>query len=137
MSADPASLPDPRTHAAPPEPTEPATGEPPAPARARRGGGAVAVAAGIFLSRIAGLVRERVIAHYLGLGAAADAFRAALRIPNLLQNLLGEGVLSASFIPVYARLLAEGRRDEASQVARVVGTLLALVASAIAVAGVL
>jgi putative peptidoglycan lipid II flippase len=106
------------------------------PGRAR-GGGAVAVAAGIFLSRIAGLVRERVIAHYLGLSPAAAAFRAALRIPNLLQNLLGEGVLSASFIPVYARLLAEGRLEEASRVARVIGTLLALVASAVAALGVL
>ena len=103
---------------------------------ARRGGGAIAVAAGIFLSRIAGLVRERVIAHYLALSPAAGAFRAALRIPNLLQNLLGEGVLSASFIPVYARLLAEGREAEAAKVARVIGTLLALVASGIALLGV-
>jgi len=102
----------------------------------RRGGGAIAVAAGIFLSRIAGLVRERVIAHYLALSPAAGAFRAALRIPNLLQNLLGEGVLSASFIPVYARLLAEGREAEAAKVARVVGTLLALVASGVALIGV-
>ncbi len=97
----------------------------------------MAVGVGIFLSRIAGLVRERVIAHYLGLLPAAAAFRAAMRIPNLLQTLLGEGVLSASFIPVYARLLAEGREEEASRVARVIGTLLALVATAIAVIGVL
>lgn len=110
--------------------------EPSRPARPR-GGGAVAVAAGIFLSRIAGLVRERVIAHYLGLSPAAAAFRAALRIPNLLQNLLGEGVLSASFIPVYARLLAEGRPEDASRVARAIGTLLALVASLIAALGVI
>ncbi len=98
--------------------------------------GALAVASGIFLSRIAGLVRERVISHYLGLSAAAGAFRAALRIPNLLQNLLGEGVLSASFIPVYARLRAEGKLEEASRVARAVGTLLALVAALISVVGV-
>jgi putative peptidoglycan lipid II flippase len=103
----------------------------------RRFGGALAVGAGIFLSRIAGLVRDRAFAHYLGLSAAAGAFRAALRIPNLLQNLLGEGVLSASFIPVYARLRAEGRHDDAARVARAVGSLLALVASALAVAGVL
>jgi len=102
----------------------------------RRGGGALAVAAGILLSRIAGLVRERVLARYLGLSIAADAFRAALRIPNVLQNLLGEGVLSASFIPVYARLLAQGRTEDASRVARSVVTLLALVASAVALAGV-
>src|SRR6187455_2373610 len=103
----------------------------------RRIGGALAVGAGIFLSRIAGLVRERALAHYLGLSTAADAFRAALRIPNFLQNLLGEGVLSASFIPVYARLLAEGKLEEASRVARVIGTLLALVASGVAVLGVI
>ena len=102
----------------------------------RRFGGAIAVGAGIFLSRIAGLVRERVLAHYLGLGDAAGAFRSALRIPNLLQNLLGEGVLSASFIPVYSRLRAEGRDEDAVRVARAVGTLLALMASLLAVIGV-
>jgi peptidoglycan biosynthesis protein MviN/MurJ (putative lipid II flippase) len=53
------------------------------------------VAAGIFLSRIFGLVRDRVFAHYFGNSDAADVFRAAFRIPNFLQNLFGEGVLSA------------------------------------------
>src|ERR1700757_654652 len=76
------------------------------------------------MSRIAGLVRERVFAHYLGNSDAAGAFKAALRIPNLLQNLFGEGVLSASFIPVYSRLLAEGRQAEAGRVAGVVASLL-------------
>jgi putative peptidoglycan lipid II flippase len=107
------------------------------PAPQKRRSGALAVAAGIFLSRIAGLVRERVIAHYLGTSPAGAAFRAALRIPNLLQNLLGEGVLSASLIPVYARLRAEGKDEAAAKVARVIGTLLALVASGIALIGVL
>src|SRR5580698_3126265 len=113
-------------------PSDSSTTPPPA-----RRGGALAVGAGIFLSRVAGLVRERAIAHYLGISGAAGAFRAALRIPNLLQNLLGEGVLSASFIPVYARLCAEGRTEDASRVARAVGTLLAVVASALALGGVL
>jgi hypothetical protein len=67
------------------------------------------VAAGIFLSRIAGLVRQRIFAHYFGNSDAADAFNAAFRIPNFLQNMFGEGVLSASFIPVYAGLLAGAR----------------------------
>jgi putative peptidoglycan lipid II flippase len=65
---------------------------------------ALLVAAGILLTRVLGFIRERVFAHYLGSSAAADAFRAALRIPNVLRNLLGEGALSASFIPVYASL---------------------------------
>ena len=61
---------------------------------------------GILLSRILGLVRNRVFAHYFGTSAAADAFNAAFKLPNFLQNLFGEGVLSASFIPVYVRLSA-------------------------------
>jgi len=95
------------------------------------------VAAGILLSRLAGLVRQRVFAHYLGLGDAADAIAAAFRIPNLLQNLLGEGSLSASFIPVYARLRAQGRPEEAGQVARAVLALLAGVTALLVLAGVL
>jgi putative peptidoglycan lipid II flippase len=96
---------------------------------------ALAVAGGILLSRIAGLIRERVFAHYLGNSDAAGAFKAALRIPNLLQNLLGEGVLSASFIPVYARLLAEDRVEEAGRVAGVVASLLTLVVALLVALG--
>ena len=67
------------------------------------------VALGILASRLAGLVRLRVFAHYFGLRSdAADAFNAAFRIPNTLQNLLGEGALSASLIPVYSKALAKG-----------------------------
>jgi putative peptidoglycan lipid II flippase len=84
------------------------------------------VGAGILLSRIAGLVRESVFAHYLGNSDAADAFKAGLRIPNILQNLFGEGVLSASFIPVYSKLLSEGDEETAETLAWGVGALLAL-----------
>ena len=98
---------------------------------------AAMVAAGILLSRILGLVRNRVFAHYLGTSDAADAFNAAFKIPNFLQNLFGEGVLSASFIPVYARLLARGDRDEARRVAGAVLSLLALATSVLVLLGVL
>ncbi len=98
---------------------------------------AALVGAGIFLSRIFGLVRQRILAKYLGLGDANDAFNVAFRIPNFLQNLLGEGVLSASLIPVYARLRAEGRDAEARSVANAVFGLLALTASVIVLLGML
>ncbi len=94
------------------------------------------VGAGILCSRLAGLVRERVIASQFATGFAVDAFRAALRIPNLLQNLLGEGVLSASFIPVYARLLAEGDEEEAGRLAGAVAGLLAATAAVLILVGV-
>jgi putative peptidoglycan lipid II flippase len=97
---------------------------------------AAAVAAGILSSRLVGLVRERVFAHYFGNSGAADAFRAAFRIPNFLQNLFGEGVLSASFIPVYARLRAEGRDEEASELAEAIFALLFLITSVLVLAGV-
>jgi putative peptidoglycan lipid II flippase len=95
------------------------------------------VASGILLSRIAGLIRDRVFAHYFGNSDAADAFRAAFRIPNLLQNLFGEGVLSASFIPVYARLLAGNDKEEARKTAGAVAALLMLTTSLIVLFGVI
>jgi putative peptidoglycan lipid II flippase len=95
------------------------------------------VGLGIFLSRIAGLIRDRVFAHYFGLSAAADAFKAALRIPNFLQNLFGEGVLSASFIPVYAGLLARNSKDDARRTAGAVAALLALSTSVLVLIGML
>jgi putative peptidoglycan lipid II flippase len=105
--------------------------------RARRGGHAAVVAAGIFLSRIAGLVRQGTLAHFLGTSGAMTAYTAAMRIPNFLQNLLGEGVLSASMIPVYANLLAKGDTRAAGRVAGTIVSLLALVTAALVVAGVL
>ena len=102
-----------------------------------RGGFAVLVAAGIFLTRISGFVREKVFAHFLGNSDAAGIYRAAIRIPNVLQNLFGEGVLSASFIPVYARLLAENDEETAGRVAGIVASLLALTISILVLIGVI
>ncbi len=100
--------------------------------------GAVLVAIGIFFSRVFGLVRVRVFSHYFGLQSdAADAFNAAFRIPNLLQNLFGEGALSASFIPVYARLLAEEDQEEAERVAGAIAGLLTLTVSILVLVGVI
>jgi putative peptidoglycan lipid II flippase len=95
------------------------------------------VAAGIFLSRVAGLIRDRVFAHYFGNSDAADVFKAAFRIPNFLQNMFGEGVLSASFIPVYASLLARKDEKEARRTAGAVAALLALSTSFLVLIGVL
>ncbi len=88
---------------------------------------AVRVAAGILLTRILGLVRERVFAQYFGDSSAADAYRAALRIPNVIRNLLGEGTLSASFIPVYASMIERGDTDGARRLSGTMASLLVLV----------
>ena len=107
---------------------------------ARRGSllsSAQLVAAGILLSRIAGFARDVVFANYFGTSQYASAFRGALRMPNVLQNLLGEGTLSASFIPVYAQLLERGDEEAAGRLAGSIFALLLAIAGALALFGVL
>jgi putative peptidoglycan lipid II flippase len=98
--------------------------------------GAFWVASGILLSRLVGLVRIRVLAHYFGDSDAGDAFYAAIKIPNFPQNLFGEGVLSASFIPVYASLLAQGEEETAGKVAGVILSIMTLLVSLIVLLGI-
>ena len=106
-------------------------------AKENTGRNAFLVAAGILISRISGLIRQRVFSHYFGQLDEADAFYAAFKVPNLLQNLFGDGVLSASFIPVYSRLLAEQDEREAGRVAGAIGAILGLITSVIVLLGVL
>jgi putative peptidoglycan lipid II flippase len=83
------------------------------------------------------LVREGVFARFFGVSEVADAWGVALRTPNVLQVMFGEGTLSASFIPIYAELLEEGRKKEAARFAGAVFGLLTLVAGLLAVLGIL
>ena len=110
--------------------------EPSRTAKRGRGGAAALVATGILASRVFGLFRQILQAKYLGTTPAADAFVAAFKIPNFLQNLFGEGALSASFIPVYSRLLAQADEEEAGRVAGAVFSLLALTVAVIVLVGV-
>lgn len=91
----------------------------------------------MLASRVLGLVREAVIASLAGAGALADVVSAAFRAPNALQNLLGDQALSASFIPVYSRLVGEGRRREAGALAGAVFGLLFAVMATLSLLGVL
>jgi putative peptidoglycan lipid II flippase len=108
--------------------TEPAAPAAPAAPRRRLGNSAL-VATGILVSRIFGIVREMLRARAFGATGdiVGDVWTLAIRIPNLLQNLLGEGVLSSSFIPVYARQLADGDEEEAGRLAGAVLAILTLV----------
>ena len=98
--------------------------------------GAVLVAVGIFSSRISASFASGSSPTTSASSDAADAFNAAFRIPNLLQNLFGEGALSASFIPVYAGLLARGRPRGGRPRGRRRCGLLALTVSVLVLVGV-
>jgi putative peptidoglycan lipid II flippase len=122
-----------------PEPRQPGEpGQPDEPGKAPPSGkrSSNLVAGGILLSRLSGLIREMVVTGYLGVSIAADAFKAALMIPNFLQNLLGEGVLSASFIPVYAKLRSEGQDEEAGRLAGAIAGMLIVLTGVASVLGV-
>ena len=95
------------------------------------------VGLGIFASRVTGLVRQSVFADFFGTSEAAAAFTTALKIPNFLQNLFGEGVLSASFIPVYAGLRARGEHEQADRVAGAVVALLGILTAVLVLLGML
>ncbi|MDA8017020.1 MAG: murein biosynthesis integral membrane protein MurJ [Thermoanaerobaculia bacterium] len=95
-------------------------------------------AAGMLLSKLSGLVRDRVIANLFGVSALADVWGFALRAANNLQNLLGEQTLSAAFIPIYSKMLEEGREKDAGRLAGAVfGLLLAVVTALVLVCVVL
>ncbi len=103
----------------------------------RRPRPALAVGAGIFLSRLAGFGRDVAIAAFFGTTVAADAYAAALRIPNIIRNLLGEGTLSASFIPVYSGLLGRGAGSDARRLAGSILGLLVFLAAGLSGLGIL
>ena len=99
------------------------------------GRGANRVAGGILVSRVLGLVRDRVFAYFFGSSDFADAWRAALRTPNVVQNLLGEGTLSASLVPVYSEMLEQGRDEDAGRFAGAALGILTAVAAAVVLLG--
>ena len=93
------------------------------------------MAAGIMSSRVVGLLREILLGAILGRSVTADAFRAAMRIPNMIQNLLGEGAISASFVPVFAGLVEDEKKEESQRLAgSILGHLMALVGLLVALA---
>lgn len=126
-----AALSEPTDHGVPPSP--PAGDEAAAPVPPG-GSAAGSVAIGILASRLLGLAREKAVTYYFGAGAFLDVFQLAMRGANLLNNLLGEGTLSASFIPVYSRMIEEGREKDAGRFAGAIFGL--LVAVAVVVTGI-
>lgn len=99
--------------------------------------GARWVALGILSSKIFGLVREVVLGFFFGVSQHADVWRTAMRAPNVLQNLLGEQALSAAFIPIYSRMLEDGRDEDAGRFAGAVLALLLATVSIFVVLGIL
>lgn len=76
----------------------------------------------VFGSRVLGLVRESVFAHFFGAGMASDAFRAAFKIPNLLRDLFAEGALSTAFVATFSKTLEKEGDEKGWRLANLVFT---------------
>jgi putative peptidoglycan lipid II flippase len=102
----------------------------------------IARAAGILTmatmaSRVAGLLRDVVVAAVFGAGMVTDAFFVAFTIPNLLRRFFAEGSLTAAFVPTFTDVLQREGAEEARQVVRICWTLLLLVLACVTLVGVL
>ncbi len=91
-----------------------------------------ALGAATLTSRILGLVREQVYAYFMGTTPVAGAFKLAYQIPNLFRRLLGEGALTAAFVPIFKDREAHAGPAEMWRAANAVFSGLTIVAGAVA-----
>ena len=90
-----------------------------------------------FISRFFGYIRDSRIAFLLGTGDMADAYSIAYRIPNLIRRIVGEGAVSAAFIPVFSEYLTAGKRKEAWEFANIILAATMVFLTVVTVAGIL
>jgi putative peptidoglycan lipid II flippase len=88
-------------------------------------------------SRVLGLIRDRVLAHFFGAGDAMDAYNVAARIPNLVRDLFAEGAMSAAFVPTFTRELTMRGRGDAWRLGSQALNALGIVTGAIVLLGIL
>lgn len=91
------------------------------------GAAAFIISFSYFLSRVLGLVRDRLLASNFGVSAQTDAYTAAFRIPDLLFTLIVSGAFAVSFIPVFIGYLEKKKEAEAWRVANSILNILLLV----------
>ncbi len=89
-------------------------------------GAALVISVAGILSRLLGLLRDRILASQFGAGDTLDTYYAAFRLPDFLYNLLVAGALSAAFVPVFSALLSEEKKEKAWELASAVITFLIL-----------
>jgi putative peptidoglycan lipid II flippase len=91
---------------------------------------------GILISRFSGFLREVVVASFFGLSPQVDAFYAAYRIPNFFRTLLGEGSLSAAYVPVLSRTIVTEGKSATIHLTQAFFSIVMVVSGVISVIGV-
>jgi len=95
------------------------------------------MASATLLSRVAGLIRDVMVARMFGAGMITDAFFMAFTIPNLLRRFFAEGSLTAAFVPVFSEEYHQRGAGDAQRLANRCITLLVLVMAILVAAGIL
>jgi len=93
------------------------------------------VMASVLLSRLLGFVREWTVAHQIGSNAITDAYYAAFTLPDFLNYLVAGGSLSLTFIPIFAKYVAENQEEEGWRVFSTVITSMGFALLALVVLG--
>jgi putative peptidoglycan lipid II flippase len=94
------------------------------------------VSIAVMFSRVLGLVREKIFAHYFGAGFVSDAFQVAFKLSNTLRDLFAEGALSAAFVKTFTDYQVKKTEDEAWRLASMVMNGLAVILSIITIIGI-
>ena len=73
-----------------------------------------------ILSRITGFIRDIVLAFFLGAGITSDIFFISSKLPNLFRRITAEGAMTSSFLPIYSKLLHQGKSDNAQKFSAII-----------------
>lgn len=93
------------------------------------------VSGGTIISRLLGIARDSVFAAYFGTTYLADAFNLAFSIPNLLRRIFGEGMLNASYVPVYSHYLHKDGKQAASDLANKTYSVMLIILGVVSILG--
>lgn len=106
-------------------------------AKARKGlaGSTLLMMGGLLGSRIAGFIRERVIAHQFGQGFYTDIYSGSFTIPDLIFFLIAGGALSSAFLPVFSEYINTDREKEAWRIFSAVSIIMFVIISALIILG--
>src|SRR5947208_8645953 len=96
-----------------------------------------AFASATLISRILGYIRDSLVASTFGGGTQTDAFYAAFKIPNLLRRFLGEGSLTAAFVPVFTDTLHKKGKDEARRLLNALLSGLLIILTVVVILGII
>src|SRR3989338_6114746 len=95
------------------------------------------MSAGTLASRVLGFLRDIILAKLLGTGFKADAFFVALKIPNLLRDMVGEGAINSAVVPVLSEYKERHKKEELWRLISIVWAIAFIILSLVTIVGII